>query len=46
MTPEQALRDVFRLPEFRPGQEAVVTAQTAGRDVLSVAPTGSGKSVS
>jgi len=43
---EQALRDVFRLPAFRPGQAAVVDAQAAGRDVLSVAPTGSGKSVS
>ncbi|MFZ0218035.1 MAG: ATP-dependent DNA helicase RecQ, partial [Candidatus Dormiibacterota bacterium] len=40
------LRDVFHLPEFRPGQEPVVEAQIAGRDVLSVAPTGSGKSIS
>jgi len=46
MTPEQALRDVFGLPAFRPGQADVVEAQVAGRDVLSVAPTGSGKSVS
>src|SRR5579859_7052797 len=40
------LRGTFGLDGFRPGQEAVVEAQLAGRDVLSVAPTGSGKSVS
>ncbi|HEV3232029.1 MAG TPA: ATP-dependent DNA helicase RecQ [Candidatus Dormibacteraeota bacterium] len=37
---------MFRLPGFRPGQAEVVAAQEAGRDVLAVAPTGSGKSVS
>jgi ATP-dependent DNA helicase RecQ len=46
VAPEQVLRDVFRLDSFRPGQLAVVEAQLAGRDVLSVAPTGSGKSIS
>ena len=30
---------------FRPGQEAVVRAAIAGRDVLAVMPTGSGKSI-
>jgi ATP-dependent DNA helicase RecQ len=40
------LRDVFRLQDFRPGQAPVVEAQLAGRDVLAVAPTGSGKSIS
>jgi ATP-dependent DNA helicase RecQ len=30
---------------FRPGQEAVVRAALAGRDVLAVMPTGSGKSI-
>src|SRR5437868_12010895 len=44
--PLDVLRDVFRYREFRPGQAAVVEAQLAGRDVLSVAPTGSGKSIS
>jgi len=34
------------MESFRPGQQAVVEAQLAGRDVLSVAPTGSGKSIS
>src|SRR5262249_2755149 len=40
------LREVFGLDEFRPGQSPVVQAQLAGRDVLAVAPTGSGKSIS
>jgi len=40
------LREVFGLDQFRPGQAPVVTAQLAGRDVLAVAPTGSGKSIS
>jgi ATP-dependent DNA helicase RecQ len=46
MTPAQVLRDVFRLESFRPGQAEVVDAQMRGRDVLAVAPTGSGKSLS
>ena len=43
---EQVLREVFGLDEFRLGQADVVAAMLAGRDVLSVAPTGSGKSIS
>src|SRR3989441_3718085 len=43
---EQVLREVFGLDAFRPGQAEVVEAMLAGRDVLSVAPTGSGKSIS
>ena len=43
---ESVLRDVFGLDQFRPGQADVVAAMLAGRDVLSVAPTGSGKSIS
>jgi ATP-dependent DNA helicase RecQ len=43
---EGVLREVFGLDEFRPGQAEVVAAMLAGRDVLSVAPTGSGKSIS
>jgi ATP-dependent DNA helicase RecQ len=46
MTPAEVLRDVFRLESFRPGQAEVVDAQMQGRDVLAVAPTGSGKSLS
>ena len=40
------LESVFGLQVFRPGQAEVVEAQLAGRDVLCVAPTGSGKSIS
>src|SRR5713226_2313016 len=43
---ERTLREVFGLDAFRPGQSDVVAAMLAGRDVLSVAPTGSGKSIS
>jgi ATP-dependent DNA helicase RecQ len=43
---QRTLRDVFGLDAFRPGQSDVVAAMLAGRDVLSVAPTGSGKSIS
>jgi ATP-dependent DNA helicase RecQ len=46
MTPAEVLRDVFHLESFRPGQAEVVEAQMKGRDVLAVAPTGSGKSLS
>ncbi len=39
------LRDVFGFEEFRPGQEKAVDAALAGRNVLTVMPTGSGKSL-
>ncbi len=39
------LSDVFGFPDFRPGQEEVVTAVEAGRDVLAIMPTGGGKSL-
>src|ERR1041385_2098943 len=42
----RVLREVFGLQEFRLGQEPVIEAQLQGRDVLAVAPTGSGKSLS
>jgi ATP-dependent DNA helicase RecQ len=45
-SPQSVLRDIFGHQEFRPGQAEVVEAQLAGRDVLAVAPTGSGKSIS
>jgi ATP-dependent DNA helicase RecQ len=45
-TAERVLREVFGLDAFRPGQAEVVAAMLAGKDVLSVAPTGSGKSIS
>jgi ATP-dependent DNA helicase RecQ len=43
---ERALRETFGLNEFRPGQAEVMAAMLNGRDVLCVAPTGSGKSIS
>ncbi len=39
------MKDVFGFEAFRPGQEAAVEALLAGRHVLSVMPTGSGKSL-
>jgi ATP-dependent DNA helicase RecQ len=39
------LKDVFGFENFRPGQEAVMTAVLAGRSVLAVMPTGAGKSL-
>ena len=41
----QVLKDVFGFDGFRPGQEAVMDALLAGRSVLTVMPTGSGKSL-
>jgi ATP-dependent DNA helicase RecQ len=43
--PEGALRELFGFPGFRPGQREAVEAAVAGRDVLVVMPTGSGKSL-
>ena len=43
--PADALREVFGFPAFRPGQRDAVEAAVAGRDVLVVMPTGSGKSL-
>jgi ATP-dependent DNA helicase RecQ len=40
-----ALSTVFGFSEFRPGQEQVLAATLAGKDVLAVMPTGSGKSL-
>ncbi|MEI9993701.1 MAG: DNA helicase RecQ [Rhizomicrobium sp.] len=42
---EQVLKDVFGFDRFRPGQEAAMDALLAGRNVLTVMPTGSGKSL-
>ncbi|MEA2600451.1 MAG: topoisomerase [Acidobacteriota bacterium] len=42
---DHLLRSAFRLATFRPYQEAVCRAVTAGKDVLLVMPTGAGKSL-
>ena len=41
----QILRDTFGYDAFRPGQEEIVDGLIAGRHVLAVMPTGSGKSL-
>jgi len=41
----EALRETFGFDAFREGQEDVVAAVLAGRDVLCVMPTGAGKSL-
>ena len=41
----RVLKDVFGFESFRPGQERVIDAVLAGRDALSVMPTGGGKSL-
>jgi ATP-dependent DNA helicase RecQ len=41
----RVLKEVFGFDDFRPGQEVVVDSLLAGRDVLAVMPTGSGKSL-
>ena len=41
----RVLADVFGFEAFRPGQEAVIEALLGGRNVLTVMPTGSGKSL-
>jgi ATP-dependent DNA helicase RecQ len=43
--PRNLLKSVFGYDEFRPGQEQVVDAVIAGKSVLAVMPTGSGKSI-
>src|SRR4051794_32646732 len=43
--PEGALSELFGFPAFRRGQREAVGAALAGRDVLVVMPTGSGKSL-
>jgi ATP-dependent DNA helicase RecQ len=42
---QAVLHDVFGLRAFRPGQAEIVAAAESGRDLLLVAPTGSGKSI-
>jgi len=44
-TKHEILRDVFGFDDFRPGQAEAMDAVLSGRNVLSVMPTGSGKSL-
>lgn len=43
--PHQILQNVFGFQTFRPGQKDAIEALLAGRNVLTVMPTGSGKSL-
>lgn len=43
--PQTLLRDVFRLPGFRPGQEEVIARLLDGRSAVAIFPTGAGKSL-
>ena len=43
--PRRLLLKVFGHEDFRPGQEDVISAAVAGRDVLAVMPTSGGKSL-
>lgn len=45
MSAAPLLRQVFGFDGFRPGQEEIVNAVAAGRDVLAIMPTGGGKSL-
>src|SRR4051795_13002482 len=40
-----ALQRLFGFEDFRPGQEAVISAVLGGRDTLALMPTGGGKSL-
>ncbi|PZN94459.1 MAG: DNA helicase RecQ [Alphaproteobacteria bacterium] len=44
-TPHDVLKSVFGFPAFRGQQEPIITDVCAGRDVLAIMPTGSGKSL-
>ena len=44
-TPHDILKSVFGFPAFRGQQEPIITDVCAGRDVLAIMPTGSGKSL-
>ncbi|OYQ25687.1 DNA helicase RecQ [Sandarakinorhabdus cyanobacteriorum] len=45
MTPRQLLKQVFGHDDFRGDQEAIIADVLAGRDVLTIMPTGAGKSI-
>lgn len=45
MRPQEALKRYFGYDAFRPGQQEIIEALLAGRDVLAILPTGGGKSL-
>lgn len=44
-SPDDALRRVFALDSFRPGQREALDTICAGRDLIAIMPTGGGKSL-
>jgi len=44
-TPDEVLHSVFGFPAFRGQQQGIIDDVCAGRDVLAIMPTGSGKSL-
>jgi len=44
-SPRERLHQLFEFDDFRPNQEAIVRAALAGENVLTVLPTGGGKSL-
>ncbi|MGB5085331.1 MAG: RecQ family ATP-dependent DNA helicase [Methylocystis silviterrae] len=45
LSAQELLRSIFGFPDFLPGQAEIVEAVLAGRDVIAIMPTGSGKSL-
>ncbi|MFP3043939.1 DNA helicase RecQ [Treponema primitia] len=45
MNKQSVLKEYFGYTTFRPGQEELIDAILAGRDVMAVMPTGAGKSI-
>jgi ATP-dependent DNA helicase RecQ len=45
ITPRRLLKQVFGYDDFRPLQDQVIATALAGRDTLTIMPTGSGKSL-
>jgi ATP-dependent DNA helicase RecQ len=45
MSPKEALQTHFNLSSFRPGQEEIIESILHGKDVMTIMPTGGGKSL-